>query len=209
MDAPDGLKPCLRCRKRKPRSCFNVDRSRRDGLHPYCTPCKVLPYAKPGARDARRQEIRSRTEKRCTGCKLTKPLSEFVARRRSVDGRGCRCLSCCSEYARKRQALPDVVTRTRAYYRLNKAKLSKRTKQQRDSSKAALIRRLGGECVDCGLKPSSEWPLACFEFHHLEPSTKSSGVAKLTAAKDHSLARDEALKCVVLCANCHRRRHSN
>ena len=39
-------------------------------------------------------------------------------------------------------------------------------------------------------------------FHHVDPTTKSFG---LTAGKGRSLAayREEAKKCVLVCANCH------
>ena len=57
-------------------------------------------------------------------------------------------------------------------------------------------------CVDCG-----EADLVVLEFHHVNPDEKVDDVANLSrdaASLDRLVA--EMLKCVVLCANCHRRR---
>ena len=51
--------------------------------------------------------------------------------------------------------------------------------------------------------------IACLDFHHLDPTTKEKSVSKV--AKDWSLERlkKEVAKCIVLCANCHRKEHYN
>lgn len=49
---------------------------------------------------------------------------------------------------------------------------------------------------------------ACLDFHHLNPADKTDTVIRLVhngASKDRILA--EMAKCVVLCANCHRKEH--
>jgi hypothetical protein len=62
---------------------------------------------------------------------------------------------------------------------------------------------MGGKCTDCG----GVFPLACFDFHHLDPSTKDFDPCRgLTKSKAKLFAELE--KCVLLCANCHRIRHS-
>ena len=59
-------------------------------------------------------------------------------------------------------------------------------------------------CADCGEKD-----VRCLMFHHENPSTKRDGVAALIAQGiGFESIRDEVDKCVVLCANWHRRRHS-
>lgn len=40
-DVADELKVCSRCRQMRPRSDFHADRRRRDGLYPYCKPCRM------------------------------------------------------------------------------------------------------------------------------------------------------------------------
>jgi cytochrome c553 len=39
-------------------------------------------------------------------------------------------------------------------------------------------------------------------FHHVDPSTKSFGVS-MSTGKSLATFRDEAKKCVLVCANCH------
>jgi transcription elongation factor Elf1 len=50
---------------------------------------------------------------------------------------------------------------------------------------------------------------ACLEFHHADPSQKettiNSAIWQLDWGKERILA--EAAKCIILCANCHRKLH--
>lgn len=64
--------------------------------------------------------------------------------------------------------------------------------------KQTLVDEYGGGCVVCGYNRV----LANLHFHHVDPATKSFGV---TMARGRSLAayREEAKKCVLVCANCH------
>jgi hypothetical protein len=61
-----------------------------------------------------------------------------------------------------------------------------------------LIAEAGGRCVLCGYHRC----LINLHFHHVDPSEKSFA---LTTARGKSLeaCRDEARKCVLVCANCH------
>jgi hypothetical protein len=83
-----------------------------------------------------------------------------------------------------------------------------KTKETRDDRKLLFIARMGGACVDCGIKPGPDWPVAVFDFHHTDPARKDKSVARLMAGKDADRAWAEAQSCVVLCSNCHRRRHA-
>jgi hypothetical protein len=59
-------------------------------------------------------------------------------------------------------------------------------------------------CEKCG----EDHP-ACLEFHHLNPSEKKINLSEAVAIKGWSKNKilDEIDKCVVLCANCHRKLH--
>ena len=46
------------------------------------------------------------------------------------------------------------------------------------------------------------------EWHHIDEATKSFGIAN-GMSKSHDAWWDELLKCVPLCANCHRKLHMN
>ena len=76
-----------------------------------------------------------------------------------------------------------------------------RIKRFRDKEKA--IRLLGGKCVDCNFKGNH----AAFVFHHLDSNTKSFTIGSI-ANRRWELIEKELKKCILLCANCHRIRHS-
>jgi len=55
--------------------------------------------------------------------------------------------------------------------------------------------------MDCGYD-RCDWVL---ELHHLDASAKEFGLADFFGSDERFF--EEAKKCVLLCANCHRRRH--
>jgi hypothetical protein len=58
-------------------------------------------------------------------------------------------------------------------------------------------------CEDCG---ESTW--YCLDFHHLDPSKKDIALARVTRQGwGKSRILEEIAKCVVICSNCHRKRH--
>ena len=65
--------------------------------------------------------------------------------------------------------------------------------------KQALIEEAGGCCRLCGY---DRLPRA-LAFHHVDPATKSFGLATQGIARSLEKAREEVRKCVLLCANCH------
>ena len=70
--------------------------------------------------------------------------------------------------------------------------------------KKDLASLFGGRCCICGFDAFQE----ALEFHHIDPSTKSFGLTDSSAAtKALEKQLEEARKCVLLCANCHRGIH--
>lgn len=193
-------KKCARCGRRRALSMFNVDRFRKDGRHPYCTPCKTAPYRAPtGRQERRREQKRARKTKICAACGLRKSKRLFHASAMSVDGYRSHCKRC-ERAARDSQ-------REQRRYRMNAVAFHAVTTARVAERKRMAIEALGGACVDCGLTPSNEWPVACFDFHHVDTSNKEASVARLLATAAVARILVELRKCVVLCSNCHRRRH--
>jgi hypothetical protein len=94
-------------------------------------------------------------------------------------------------HAQNREAVREY---QRDYY----ARTGKVARQER---KLALIELLGGACK-CGFDVP-----AALQFHHIDPATKEFTIAnKLNRPYDELEA--EALKCELLCANCHAIHHS-
>lgn len=89
-----------------------------------------------------------------------------------------------------------------AYHFDRKVERNKNATEKRRANKLRAIEYLGGECVDCKQK----WPLAVYDFHHLDPKQKDFQVSWLMNW-NWGVQQKELDKCVLLCANCHRIRH--
>jgi len=63
---------------------------------------------------------------------------------------------------------------------------------------------MGGMCSGC----SSVVPDSLFEFHHWDPREKEFGISRDGLARRWEAIEAELLKCVMLCANCHREVHA-
>ena len=74
-----------------------------------------------------------------------------------------------------------------------------RVARRRRKVKALLVREAGGRCVRCGYDRS----VAALHFHHVDPAEKSFGVSSGGVTLGIATVREEAGKCVLLCANCH------
>lgn len=91
-----------------------------------------------------------------------------------------------------------AATGSAGYYRCKRCR-AEAVARRRRRVKAILVEEAGGSCRLCDYDRS----LSALHFHHLDPTTKSFGIAR--AGFTHSLAkaREEARKCVLLCSNCH------
>ena len=95
---------------------------------------------------------------------------------------------------------------TISYHLSNKTKQDTRRRRkiyQRRNTEL-LKNELGGKCKACGYSKCFE----ALDFHHLDPSTKIAGVPELIGCWSLTKAREEANKCILLCANCHREFHA-
>ena len=76
------------------------------------------------------------------------------------------------------------------------------SRSRRSRIKTELVASRGGRCADCGYCRSA-WAL---DFHHLNAADKLFALGGFLGSMER--ARIEAEKCVLVCANCHRRRHA-
>ena len=78
-----------------------------------------------------------------------------------------------------------------------------RKRKRRTKKTQAAVDIHGDKCADCG----QTFPICCYDFHHVEPKEREVG---RMVHKDMklNLILEEARKCVLLCSNCHRIRHS-
>ena len=70
----------------------------------------------------------------------------------------------------------------------------------RNRIKLALITSFGNKCHMCN-KKYDRW---VYEFHHIDSATKSFGIGNTRTTRSIKLNAEEAKKCVMVCANCHR-----
>ena len=99
----------------------------------------------------------------------------------------------------------DLLQYKREWNKRNKESKTKYRKEARWKRKGVLIRYKGGECQDCGLKYNGE--NGCmFDFHHTYD--KKFNISGNVMEKSLENLKKEADKCELLCANCHRVRHS-
>lgn len=105
--------------------------------------------------------------------------------------------------ARWRTKNPDYF---REYFKKNRDRkiavdLSWVNKRKREM-KARLVDMLGGKCQRCGYRES----LYALDFDHIDPKMKEFNISASNACGEEKfgLIVQEAMKCRVLCANCHR-----
>ena len=81
----------------------------------------------------------------------------------------------------------------------NKQAVSKR----RRKIKEMLVEYKGGKCIICGYKRY----FGAFDLHHTGDSPKAFGLSTSGLTRSWEKTKNEADKCVLLCANCHREIH--
>ena len=149
----------------------------------------------------------------CSRCEEMKPEAEFSPDSRR-GGLKHHCKPCAAVAATKRYV---VAKETGLCCRCHKPndyssvlcrecclKTAREGKIRRSSTKSALVEMLGGICMDCGLRSKY---FEVYDFHHRDPSQKLFEVSNKVTMLPPEVLAEEALKCDLLCANCHRIRH--
>lgn len=78
-------------------------------------------------------------------------------------------------------------------------------KSERRKRKEHLVKMLGGHCSKCGYHKS----IGALSFHHKNPKKKSFDISNNgNMMQDWDIVKREALKCELLCLNCHAELHT-
>lgn len=129
---------------------------------------------------------------------------EFVAMRSEQQG---------ADFAARRQAKldrrlrlpapPRPITPREQERRIISLKNFRRWSQQRGAENREWIADYKAKfgCHYCGERDAS-----CLDFHHLDPATKVTEVGRMTNMPLYKIT-EEVSKCMVVCANCHRKSH--
>lgn len=129
------------------------------------------------------------TTKLCKDCNTEKPLEEFAKHPRA--GYQCRCKLC-----------QRVVSKQ--WYSDNKERQKSNVERNRNRYRQAFkVWKNTLSCIVCG---ENFGP--CLDFHHINDD-KDTEVSLLMSNMNLDAVVTELNKCVVLCANCHRKVHCN
>jgi hypothetical protein len=130
----------------------------------------------------------------CTRCGKTLDLTEFNLRDLATGRRRWDCKQCSRTYHRQHYA------RNKQYY---SDKARARHPRDRDALRSAIVAyRRTHPCVDCG-----EADIAVLDFDHNNSADKRANVGDMLRRRfGWSRIEAEIEKCVVRCADCHRRR---
>lgn len=89
---------------------------------------------------------------------------------------------------------------SRGRRRLSKAEQRDYQRKMRRERKARLVAMFGGKCSVCDYSKC----IRALEFHHKDKSGKTFNLSVLGYTCSWKRLVDEAAKCVLVCANCHR-----
>lgn len=99
----------------------------------------------------------------------------------------------------KKHGVTTFVLEGRGYYRCKQCR-SAAVAKRRIKVKQTLIEEFGNCCQLC----KYDKYIGALEFHHLDKKDKSFGISHKGVTISLNKARQEASKCILLCANCHR-----
>ena len=91
-----------------------------------------------------------------------------------------------------------VRTGAEGHYRCGRCN-SEAVAARRRRAKEILVAEAGGACAACGFSAY----LGALQFHHRDPALKSFEFSRQGVTRSLQKLRQEAQKCVLLCANCH------
>jgi transcription elongation factor Elf1 len=128
----------------------------------------------------------------CSKCKTEKSFDSFLWKNKSKNLKHSVCSECYKEIRKK------SYDTNAQYYKDKSRRRRKDHANQYEEYKKYL------SCLVCGESESS-----CLDFHHLDGSRKDFSVAtRKYSTGNFEVTKNEIEKCVVLCANCHRKLHA-
>lgn len=127
--------------------------------------------------------------KKCAGCDELKPFSDFRKNVTKSGGNQTRCKVCVAKVDKK-------------WYDKNKEIRFRTNKLWQEKQKQKFIAfKATQKCAKC-----DENDIRCLDFHHVNKETKVRNVSNMMKFSFEKIM-EEVSKCIVLCANCHRKEH--
>lgn len=131
--------------------------------------------------------------RQCSRCSELRALYEFRCRDLRSGAKGYYCRRCRAEYRR-------------GHYLRNKDDYIRRAIKEVRLLRQDVLLQLHSylrshPCIDCG-----ESDITVLEFDHIDPASKSMDIGAMIGRRSWAKILAEIEKCVVRCANCHRKR---
>lgn len=127
--------------------------------------------------------------KKCARCKQLLPLDKFTSNKNHKDGKQSSCKNCLNNYTK------EHYQKNKQKYKDKAAKYRLKVKNKLKNYKSNLF------CVVC-----KESESCCLDFHHIN-DIKLDNISNLLNTS-WEIIKKEIKKCIVLCANCHRKIHA-
>lgn len=129
--------------------------------------------------------------KTCTKCGKIKSHKDFAQNKSKADGLNWQCRSCQARYHKR-------------HYQAHKSAYIAQAKARKDALRAYILPIR----LKCTVRGCGESHPAVLDFHHKDPNAKEAVVAQMIKSGwSIKRVKEELKKCVVLCANCHRKLH--
>ncbi len=125
----------------------------------------------------------------CNKCGEERLEINFAFKNKVKGVRSTVCSECQKEYKKK-------------HYYNNKEEHYKRNKKTEQKIKDYIDTIKKSGCSKC-----SEIDSVCMDFHHIDPTLKDRNVSEMYKYGSLNKVKLEIKKCILLCANCHRKEH--
>jgi hypothetical protein len=104
----------------------------------------------------------------------------------------------------KHHGFTEFVLENRGSYRCKQCR-SKCVLERRRQVKLKLVNFFGNKCLICDYSKC----IQALEFHHINPKEKKFSLSNDGISRSYTRSLEEARKCIMVCANCHREIESN
>jgi len=166
----------------------------------HCLDCRAY---RP-LRSPRKPVVRPPRSLVCVGCGRQFPAKMRIDGRMRSLYRRSFCLECSpfGSHNTSRRPLTGSDDIDQARRDRRREQFRQALRKRRRNRKRELVATYGGKCIECGYSACLE----ALQFHHRDAATKRFSLANFSGAYEQM--RAEAEKCDLLCANCHRGRHT-
>lgn len=130
--------------------------------------------------------------KTCCDCDQQLPLDNFSFKDKARGKLQSRCKSCYNAYNRQYYAGGEK-TKQKARTIANAKSMRARYQDWKSTQ----------SCKVCG-----EGAAECLDLHHINPAEKDDALQRIVSFGSWRRVEEEIAKCIVVCANCHRKIHS-